>query len=247
MRREEKTQYSDHLKRDMHMIVYGDGGIPVIAFPCQDSMCNNYEDFGMIDNIADFIEAGEIQFFTVDTVDRESWSVYGGDYGYRAWVQECYYRYIVEECYPLVRKINGTARYPITFGCSLGATHAAICFFRRPDLFGGTICLSGAYDATRFWGGWCNETLYDNSPVTFLSNMPEDHPYIQLYNQRKIILCSGQGAWEYDGLVTLYQMRDIFQQKGIHAWVDLWGFDVCHDWPWWKKQIRYFLPFFTGE
>ena len=24
---------------------------------------------------------------------------------------------------------------------------------------------------------------------------------------------------------------------------DFWGYDVEHDWPWWKKQIRYFLPY----
>ena len=31
--------------------------------------------------------------------------------------------------------------------------------------------------------------------------------------------------------------------KGIGAWCDFWGYDVEHDWPWWKKQIRYFLPY----
>ena len=38
-------------------------------------------------------------------------------------------------------------------------------------------------------------------------------------------------------------MREVLAAKGIHAWVDLWGYDVDHDWPWWKKQIRYFLPY----
>jgi len=38
-------------------------------------------------------------------------------------------------------------------------------------------------------------------------------------------------------------MADIFYRKGIHGWTDFWGYDVDHDWPWWKKQIRYFLPF----
>jgi len=23
--------------------------------------------------------------------------------------------------------------------------------------------------------------------------------------------------------------------------LDLWGYDVNHDWPWWKKMIIYFL------
>ena len=37
-------------------------------------MCHNYEDFGMIHQLADFIEENKIQLFVVDTVDRESWS-----------------------------------------------------------------------------------------------------------------------------------------------------------------------------
>ena len=46
------TQYSHHLNRDMHILVHGQGGVPFMAFPCQNSMCTNYEEFGMIDTIA---------------------------------------------------------------------------------------------------------------------------------------------------------------------------------------------------
>ena len=53
----------------------------------------------------------------------------------------------------------------------------------------------------------------------------------------------GQGRWEGECLNTTRAMREVLAAKGIHAWVDLWGYDVDHDWPWWKKQIRYFLPY----
>ena len=36
-----------------------------------------------------------------------------------------------------------------------------------------------------FFHGWCDENLYKNSPERFLENMPADHPYIRLYNQKK--------------------------------------------------------------
>ena len=243
MERHYYTQYSEHLQREMHVLVYGYTGVPIIVFPCQDSMCDNFENFGMIDVLQDYIDGGKIQLFSVDTVDKESWSDTWGDKGYRACVQECYYRYIVDEVLPMVHEINGTGQLPLTLGCSLGATHAAIVFFRRPDLFGGVLGMSGCYDATYFTDGWCDENLYNNSPVHFLENMPSDHPYIQLYNERKIILCVGQGNWESEGIRTTGQMADIFYRKGIHGWTDFWGYDVDHDWPWWKKQIRYFLPF----
>jgi esterase/lipase superfamily enzyme len=244
MKRDYLTQYSQCLQRELHLLVYGTTGLPVLAFPCQDGMCDNWESFQMPETLADYIDGGQIQLFCVDTVDRESWSAKGDDPAHRAWVQEQYYHYIVDEALPLIRDINGTGRLPLVTGCSLGGTHAAIVFFRRPELFAGVVGLSGCYDAPHFWGDWCNSTLYDNSPVHFLPNMPPDHPYIDLYNQKKIIICVGQGRWENEGRRTAAILRDTFQQKGIHGWVDFWGYDVDHDWPWWKKQIRYYLPYF---
>ena len=242
MKRVYDTHYSECLQREMHFLVYGETGIPLIAFPCQDGMCDNWEGFQMPEVLSDFIEQGTIQLFCVDTVDRESWSDRNGDKTIRSQVQEAYYRYIVDEAVPRIRSINGTGRLPLTTGFSLGATHAAIVFLRRPELFSGMLGCSGCYDAPHFWDGWCDSTLYDNSPVHFLVGMPEDHPYVELYNQKRIAICVGQGAWENEGRRTAALLRDIFERKGIHGWVDFWGYDVNHDWPWWKKQIRYFLP-----
>jgi esterase/lipase superfamily enzyme len=210
-------------------------------------MCDNYENFGMIDLLQDYIDSGRIQLFCVDTVDKESWSDTNGDKGHRSYIQEMYYHHIVDEVVPVIMDMNGTGQLPYTTGCSLGATHAVITFFRRPDLFQGVLALSGCYDAPHFWDGWCDERLYNNSPEHFLKNMSPDHPYIQMYNQKDIILCVGQGAWENEGIRSTGSMQNIFREKGIHAWVDFWGYDVNHDWPWWKVQTRYFLPYLLHE
>lgn len=247
MNREWLSHYSGYLNREMHLLAYGHTGTPVIVFPCQDGMCDNWENFQMQDALADFIDGGAIQLFCVDTVDRESWSDKEADKTYRAQVQEAYYHYIVDEVVPFIQQKNGTGQKPIAAGFSLGGSHAAIVFFRRPDLFAGMLGCSGCYDTPHFWGDWCDSTLYDNSPVHFLANMPEDHPYIELYNQRKIAICVGQGRWENEGRRTAAILRDTFRQKGIHGWVDFWGYDVDHDWPWWKKETRYFLPWLLSE
>ncbi len=247
MNREWMAWQSEHLCREMHFLAYGHTGTPVLAFPCQDAMCDNWENFGMPDVLADFIDGGSIQLFCADTVDSESFSDRQGDKAHRAQVQEAYYRCIVEEMVPRVRERNGTGRLPIAAGFSLGASHAAIAFFRRPELFQGMLGCSGCYDTPHFWDNWCDGTLYDNSPVHFLANMPKDHPYIELYNRRRIALCVGQGRWENEGRRTLSLLRDTFDEKGIHAFVDFWGYDVDHDWPWWKKEIRYFLPWLLEE
>ena len=49
----ETTWYSDRVNRHMNIKIYGWGGTPILVFPCQDSMSNNFADFGMIDTISD--------------------------------------------------------------------------------------------------------------------------------------------------------------------------------------------------
>ena len=234
------THTSSSLGKEMHMMIYGHGGVPFLAFPTQDGMCRQFEEFGLIGQIGDYIEDGRIQLFTVDSVDAESWSLRDGSKERRVERQEQYYRYLVEQVVPLMREENPAL--PFTMGMSMGADHAAITFLRRPDLFRGMLALSGVYDADYFYDGFMNPTLYDNSPDRFLPNMPADHPDIALYNQRKLIFCVGQGAGEEDGVRSLRFLRRVFEDKGIRARCDFWGFDADHDWPWWFRQLRCFLP-----
>ena len=244
----EANWHSTRLNRVMNIRVYGmPSGVPMLIFPTQDAMSDNFENFGMIELLSEDLRRGSIQLFCVDTVDTETWSNIWGDKTWRAQRQEQYYGYIIDEVIPFIRTENTSKRLPIAAGCSLGGLHAAIAFFRRPDLFDGVLALSGVYDAKFFTDGWMNDTLYDNSPLDFLANMPGDHPYIDLYNQRRIVLCVGQGRWEEEGRRTTALMGDVLYGKDIHAWVDFWGYDVDHDWDWWKKQFTYFLPFVLRE
>jgi len=245
MKREQISYYSNALQKDINILIHGHGGLPFLMFPTQDSKCANYEDFGMVRELSGYIEDGRIQLFTPDTVDEESWSDKNGDKEYRANRQEQYFHFITDEMVPWMRSINQAP--PVTCGCSMGANHALLTFLRRPDLFTGTIALSGVYDTDYFFDGWMNSTLYENSPERFLPNMPADHPYIRLYNERKIIICVGQGSWEDEGIRTLRWLDHVFHEKGINAWCDFWGYDVNHDWPWWFKQMHYFLPYMLGD
>jgi esterase/lipase superfamily enzyme len=247
MNRETVTAHSKNLGKDMSIRVYGESGWPIIAFPIQDAMSDCYEQFGMVDAMKDYLESGKAQLFVLDSVDAEGWSDRGGDNILRVKVIEAFYNYVCEEVVPFVHERNGSDLRPLTMGCSLGATHALVAFLRRPDLFQGVIALSGGYDAQFFFGDWMNTTLYFNSPVHFLPNTPHDHPYIGLYNRREIVLCCGQGAWEEEGLRTEHIVDDAFRALGVNAWCDYWGSDVDHDWPWWQKQIQYFLPYVLDE
>ena len=107
MYKEEITHYSECLSREMHIMVYGHDGIPFLAFPTQDSLCHNYEDFGMIGELSGYLEEGKIRYFVVDTIDKESWSEGDPDLGRRAWKQELYFRYIVDEAMPIILERTG--------------------------------------------------------------------------------------------------------------------------------------------
>ena len=85
-----------------------------------------------------------------------------------------------------------------------------------------------------------DEVVYANSPVHYMANLPSHHPYVEKLNRGRGIICCGQGAWEMPE--TSRRLQQLFDEKGIQIWVDFWGFDVNHDWPWWHKQVAYFVP-----
>ena len=74
-----------------------------------------------------------------------------------------------------------------------------------------------------------------------MKNMSLDHPYMELYKQSKLIFCVGQGNWEQECVESLRQFSTILYDQHIDAWCDFWGYDVYHDWPWWKVQLQYFM------
>lgn len=239
--------YSPCLERDMEVKVYGHGGKPCIYFPCQNGKYVDFENFEMKDHWAGYIEAGRVQVFSIDTIDSETWSALDRDPSERSYWHEQWYHYVVDELVPFIREINGTDMGIMTFGCSMGAMHSAIFYFRRPDIFDANLSLSGCYSSQDSFGSYMDSRVYDNSPIDFLRNMPADHPYMDMYRQNKAIFCVGQGAWEDVLLASTRELDTVLAQKGIPAWIDYWGTDCDHHWYWWYKQVAYFLPYFLGE
>ena len=243
--------FSDSLGQDMELNVYGYYGKPVLVFPAQAGRFYDFENFGMVSAIASFIEAGQIKLFTVDSIDGQSWANNGAHPADRARRHQDYDRYIVEEVVPFMRKHSGdTAAKFVTTGVSMGAYHAANFFFRHPDIFDTVIAISGLFRLNHFIGDYMDENVYFNTPLAYLPNLT-DPWHIDQYRQSRIIVCTGQGAWEDEMLADTHELKRILEQKDIPHWIDIWGGDVNHDWPWWHKMLPYFLeklqlPAFSG-
>ena len=196
----EKQYFREHsptLGREMEWKLYGHGGRPVLFIPCQDGRFFDFEDFGMSSVWSPWINSGQVMVFAIDTLDKETWSNKGGDPYWRIRRHEQWVDYITGEMVPLIQE---TARRRgswkeesgiLTFGCSLGATHAANLYLRRPDLFNGMLALSGIYNADYGFDGYMDEVVYQNSPVHYMANLPENYYYIDIFNKQRAAICVG--------------------------------------------------------
>ena len=241
-----EKHWSGNLNREMEFKVYGHGGKPVMFIPCQAGRFWDFEDFHMVDHWAKWIEEGRCMVFSVDTIDNEAWAAKGADNRWRIENHERWYNYIVNEMVPTIKHLaglaNGYDQGIMTFGCSMGAMHAANLYYRRPDLFDRCFAISGLYDNKEFFGDYCDDLVYNNCPCLYLQNLPDDHYYKDLYNSQKSLIVCGQGAWEEPLLESTRWLDTVCCQKGIHTRFEYWGYDVNHDWPWWYKMVETYVP-----
>jgi esterase/lipase superfamily enzyme len=88
--------------------------------------------------------------------------------------------------------------------------------------------------------------VYFNNPADYVSHLGGDH-LDWLRRQVNLLLICGQGSWE-DSTGALESTRRFAAQlgeKGIRHELDVWGYDVPHDWPAWRAQIAHHLPRFV--
>jgi esterase/lipase superfamily enzyme len=237
--------WSPGLNQDMELKVYGYYGKPVVVFPSQSGRFYDFENYGMVQAIAPFIEEGKVKVFTVDGIDDQTWANWDAHPADRARRYLDYDRYIISEVAPFIDEhCSHSGQKILTTGVSMGGYHSANFFFRHPDIFDALIAISGIYNLQMFVGDYIDDNVYLNSPLAYLKNL-EDPWILEQLRASQIVLVAGQGAWEEEMLQETLQLRSILETKGIPAWVDIWGKDVNHDWPWWGKMLPYFLAKIT--
>jgi len=233
------NEYSRFLNRHMEFKVYGNKGKPCLVFPSQNDRFYIYEDKGLINSLSSFIEEGRLQLICVDNYDYESWSATWKNGRDRILSQEAYYNYIIDEIVPFIKTLSDEKI--MTFGVSLGAYQAMNFFLRRPDIFDSVLSLSGIYHSAFFFGDYHDELTFLNSPIDSLRLMDINHKYVKMYNESKIIVCVGRGAWEFDCLNDTYQLEQQFRRLGVKAGVYYWTEDYIHDWPSWNIEAPYYF------
>ena len=87
--------YSRFLDRDMEFKVYGHAGKPVLFIPCQGGRFFDFENFGMVDHWAPWIEDGRCTVYACDSIDNEAWGAMGADNRWRIENHERWMHYIV--------------------------------------------------------------------------------------------------------------------------------------------------------
>ena len=243
MRKEIHKWYSPALFKDMELAVYGHYGIALLMFPTAAADFLEYERFGLIESIAPLIEDGKFKVYSVNTVNNESWLNRSMFPPHKSIRHGQYNHYILSEVVPFINNDCKGSVPIITTGASVGAYHAANTFFRRPDIFSGTIAMSGVYDLKYYSDGYYDDHCYFNSPVDYLSSVYDEKYLNQIKSSLCIVIASGQGPYEDPN--SSRQLSQILAEKGIDHWLDIWGPEMSHDWPTWRKMLPYFLGEFV--
>jgi esterase/lipase superfamily enzyme len=239
MRREIHRWWSPNLNKEMDLVVYGHYGFGLLMFPTAAADFLEYERFYLVHTLTHMIEAGKFKAYSINSINSESWlnnNMHPSDKAIR---HQQYNKYIIEEVVPFIyNDCNGHVPI-VTTGASLGAFHAANSFFRRPDIFSGTVALSGSYNLKDYTNGYYDDNVYFNSPVDYLPHWHDDFMLTEMRDNKKIIIASGQGDYEDPDASRL--LSSILQSKGISHELDIWGYDMPHDWPTWRKMLPHFL------
>ncbi len=240
MRRDITSWFSHNLGMEMPLVAYGHSGYPLLMFPTAAADYLEYERFYLVDAIKDFIDAGLIRAYSINSVNKYSLLNRESHPGWKVEMLTRYDRYIIEEVLPLIRNECGAGATPLTTGASLGAFLAANTYFKHSDDFRGTIAMSGSYDIYNYLDkGYYDDNVYFNNPDMYLRKLNDSHHLPRLQKADSIVISTGQGAYEAPDRSR--EFSGLLHSKGIPHLLDVWGHDVNHDWVWWRKMLPYYL------
>ena len=242
MNREYHTWFSPNLQRDMELLVFGHAGEPVLFFPTRTAHFYDYEDWLVIEALRRKIEAGNLQVYCLDSIDKESFYAKDIPPSDRIARHLQYEQYVLKEVLDLVRKRTSYRTF-VAAGCSLGAYHAANLAFKYPALFHKMVGLSGRYDLTTsmkyfddLFEGYRDENVYYNMPGLYIPNLRDEY-FISLMKRMEIIFVIGENDvfLENNRLIS-----NSLWEKGIWNALHLWDGE-SHKAKYWRHMVQLYL------
>ncbi len=229
------------------VLAYGHWGRPVLVFPTEAGHASDFEANGMVDAVADLLDAGRLKLYCIDSYDAASWSDRAIPLEERARRHGAFESWVLDQVTPWIHDDCGGLQPILTVGASMGAYHAANFALRHADRYPQALCLSGNYDPST-WHGWGEQgdALYFQNPMAYVRNLGGDH-LEWLRHQVHLTLVCGQGMWEdtTGAQASTRALAGLLAEKDIPHELDVWGHDVAHDWPWWRRQLAHHLSRMT--
>jgi esterase/lipase superfamily enzyme len=227
--------------RPMHLWRYGHFGKPLLVFPTAAGAAHEWSAHSMVETLGDLVESGRLKLYCTESNVAEAWTRKEVPAEQRIRRHQAFEAYVLEELVPWIQADCRTPGIRLgVAGCSLGAFYAANFALKQPQVFSYALCMSGRYEMRNFTGGVSNGDIYFNNPLAYAPNL-EGGALDHVRRHAHLTLVCGQGAWEEGCIEETQALADVLAAKGISHWRDIWGHDVAHQWPWWKRQARYHL------
>ncbi len=239
MQREIHGWWSPSLNKHMDIAVYGHYGFALLMIPTAAADYLEYERFYLIDAMGDFINAGKLKVFSINSISMESWLNKDMHPRHRSMRHQQYNDYIFNEVLPFIHNHCGGRVMTVTAGASVGALHSANLLFRRPDLIDGTIAMSGVYDLKYYTEGYHDDDVYFNNPMDYLPNLNDEWYLAHLRGKQHINILTGSGPYESPDRSR--DLSHVLNMKGIPHHLEVWGHDMSHDWPTWRRMLPHIL------
>ena len=238
MHREINGWYSPNLNKQMEIVEYGHYGFALLLLPTAAADYLEYERFLLIDAIADFINSGQVKVYSINSINNESWLNNKLDGRQKSIRHNQFTQYVYEEIIPFIKERTSSETPIITCGASFGALHAANLFFKNPWRINGCISMSGLYDLGTYTKSYWDDECFWNSPLHYLKVVSGDHIHA-IKQSSHIHFLSGSGDYEDpDGSRFI---SGLLGHLGISHDLDIWGYDIKHDWPTWRAMLPYLL------
>lgn len=226
----------------MELLVFGHDGAKVLMFPTRDGRFYEYEDIGIVEVLADKIDAGHLQLYCVDSIVNESFYCNWCHPSGRIQRHIQYENYILNDILPFMASQNPNP-CTIAYGCSLGAYKAATIAFRHPDRFQKLCAFSGRYDLTlsvehfhNLFDGYYDDNIYFHTPTHFLPQL-DCEMRLQHLRQMDMVFVIGK---EDPFLDNNRHLSQICWSKGVPHALHEWN-GRAHRGRYWRQMTRLYV------